>query len=117
MPKINIKVTLITPDLIEEKTYPALFHSTQNQIIYQEKDKTITKVDLAQAKLQRENEELWMEYSFDESMPTTGYVKIKKLNQKVLLNLNTKKIIKEKKKFEINYQVENQDYKYTLEVI
>ena len=117
MPKINIKVTLITPDLIEEKTYPALLHSTQKQIIYQEKDKTITKVDLAQAKLQRENEELWMEYSFDESMPTTGYVKIKKLNQKVLLNLNTKKIIKEKKKFEINYQVENQDYKYTLQVI
>ena len=84
MPKITIKVTLITPELTDEKTYNAIYHPEENSIIYKEEDKTTTKVSL---------------------------------NKTLELNLKAKKINQVDKNIEINYVLENDEYKYKLEVI
>ena len=117
MPKIDIKVTLITPEQKEVKQYKAIFHPEENSIMYKEEDKTTTKVNLKYKKLRRENEELLMEYLFDEEKNTKGRVTIKSLNKTLELNLKAKKINQVDKNIEINYVLENDEYKYKLEVI
>lgn len=117
MPKINIKVTLITPEQKEVKQYKAIFHPEENSIMYKEQDKTTTKVNLKYKKLRRENEELLMEYLFDEEKNTKGRVTIKSLNKTLELNLKATKINQVDKNIEINYVLENDEYKYKLEVI
>ena len=117
MPKINIKVTLITPEQKEVKQYKAIFHPEENSIMYKEQDKTTTKVNLKYKKLRRENEELLMEYLFAEEKNTKGRVTIKSLNKTLELNLKATKINQVDKNIEINYVLENDEYKYKLEVI
>lgn len=117
MPKIDIKVTLITPEQKEVKQYKAIFHPEENSIMYKEEDKTTTKVNLKYKKLRRENEELLMEYLFDEEKNTKGRVTIKSLNKTLELNLKATKINQVDKNIEINYVLENDEYKYKLEVI
>lgn len=117
MPKINIKVTLITPEQKEVKQYKAIFHPEENSIMYKEEDKTTTKVNLKYKKLRRENEELLMEYLFAEEKNTKGRVTIKSLNKTLELNLKATKINQVDKNIEINYVLENDEYKYKLEVI
>ena len=117
MPKITIKVTLITPELTDEKTYNAIYHPEENSIIYKEEDKTTTKVSLNEKRLRRENEELFMEYLFAEEKNTKGIVTVKSLNKTLELNLKAKKINQVDKNIEINYVLENDEYKYKLEVI
>ena len=116
MSKITIKVTLITPELTDEETYNAIYHPEENSIIYKEKDKTTTKVSLNERRLRRENEELFMDYLFDEEKNTKGIVTVS-LQKTLELNLNTKKINQVNKNIEINYILENDEYKYKLEVI
>ena len=117
MPKITIKVTLITPELTDEKTYNAIYHPEENTIIYKEEDKTTTKVSLNKKRLRRENEELLMEYLFAEKKNTKGIVTVKSLNKTLELNLKAKKINQVDKNIEIHYVLENEEYKYKLEVI
>lgn len=117
MPKIDIKVTLITPEQKEVKQYKAIFHPEENSIMYKEEDKTTTKVNLKYKKLRRENEELLMEYLFAEEKNTKGRVTIKSLNKTLELNLKATKINQVDKNIEINYVLENDEYKYKLEVI
>lgn len=117
MPKITIKVTLITPELTDEKTYNAIYHPEENSIIYKEEDKTTTKVSLNEKRLRRENEELLMEYLFAEEKNTKGIVTVKSLNKTLELNLKAKKINQVDKNIEIHYVLENEEYKYKLEVI
>ena len=117
MPKITIKVTLITPETTDEKTYNAIYHPEENSIIYKEEDKTTTKVSLNEKRLRRENEELLMEYLFSEEKNTKGIVTVKSLNKTLELNLKAKKINRVDKNVEINYVLENDEYKYKLEMI
>ena len=117
MPKITIKVTLITPETTDEKTYNAIYHPEENSIIYKEEDKTTTKVSLNEKRLRRENEELLMEYLFSEEKNTKGIVTVKSLNKTLELNLKAKKINQVEKNIQINYLLENHEYKYKLQVI
>ncbi len=117
MPKIQVKVTLTTPDINDEKIYNAIFHPDENSIVYKEENNTTTKFDLNKMKLRRENKELYMEYQFNEKASTTGKIEVKSINQKLELKLKTKAIIKKQDKIEIEYQVEEDRYKYKLEVI
>lgn len=117
MPKIMIKVTLITPELTDEKTYNAIYHPKENSIIYKEEDNTTTKVSLNEKKLRRENEELLMEYLFDEKNKSKGIVTVKSLNKTLKLNIEVKKTNQVNKNIEIDYVLENDEYKYKLEVI
>lgn len=117
MPKINIKITLKTPDTTTENNYKAIFHPETNIIIYQEEDKTKSQFDLRNLRLRRENKSLWMEYLFNEQEKTKGTIKVKELNQSLQVNIQTKKINQQNKNVEIEYQLEDEKYKYKLEVI
>lgn len=117
MSKIKIKVTLNTNDANKSQEYSAIFQPKDQIIIYQEKDKTITKIYLTEPKLRRENDKLWMELIFSESKITEAKVKVKDLNKVLMLELKTLKVIKNKEKIEIDYQLENEEYKYKLEVL
>lgn len=117
MPKVNIKITFRTPETTTENIYKAIFHQETNVIIYQEQDKTKTKFDLQNLRLRRENENLWMEYVFNEQRITKGIIKVKELNQSLQVNIHTKKINQKSKTVEIEYQLEDENYKYKLEVI
>lgn len=117
MPTINIKVTLITPQETLEKNYNAIFQPQHNMIVYQEQDKTITKINLKERKLKRENDDVIMYYSFIEKQNTKGIIKIKKLKRELILKINTKKIIQNKNNIEIIYELEKESYCYKLEVI
>ncbi len=117
MSKIKIKVTLNTNNVNESQEYSAIFQPKDQIIIYQEEDKTITKIYLTEPKLRRENEKLWMELIFSESKITEAKVKVKDLNKVLMLELKTLKVIKDKENIEIDYQLENEEYKYKLEVL
>lgn len=117
MPKINIKVSLITPEQSINNTYKAIFHPNSQEIVYLEEDKTKMTIQLKKTKLRREKEDLWMEYSFKEQNITQGIIKIKSLNKSVLVNIKTIKLIQKNKNIEIEYELENENYKYKLEVI
>ena len=117
MPKITIKVTLITPETTDEKTYNAIYHPEENSIVYKEEDKTTSKIELTNQRLRRENEKIFMEYTFDEEKETKGIVTVKSLQKTLELNLKTRKIDKENQNIEINYVLENDEYKYKLDVI
>ena len=58
-----------------------------------------------------------MEYLFNEQEKTKGIIKIKELNQNLQVNIQTKKINQQNKNIEIEYQLEEESYKYKLEVI
>lgn len=117
MPKINVKITLNTPDSTTENIYIAIFHPETNEIIYQEANKTKTRFNLKKLSLERENESLWMKYLFNQQEKTMGTVKIKELNQQLQLNITTAKINQKNQNIEIEYQLEDENYKYKLEVI
>lgn len=117
MPKINVKITLTTADKVIEKIYNAIFHPTEQEVIYQEEDKTKVKINLKEMKLRRENKELWMEYTFEQKKTTIGIIKIKQINKEIMLKIKTKKISKKNKNIKIEYQLEDENYQYELEVI
>ena len=89
----------------------------ENSIVYKEEDKTTSKIELTNQRLRRENEKIFMEYTFDEEKETKGIVTVKSLQKTLELNLKTRKIDKENQNIEINYVLENDEYKYKLEVI
>lgn len=117
MAKITAKVTLVTPTETKKNIYNAIFHQNTQEIIYQEEDKTITKINLKEPRLRRENVNLWMEYVFNQQVSTNGIIKVKDVNQEVLVNIKTSKIKQQNNNIEIEYQLENENYKYKLEVI
>lgn len=117
MPTINIKVTLITPEDKLEGNYKAILDPEQDIVIYQEADKTITKIDYKEKVLKRENNEIRMYYSFIENKKTKGIIEIKKLKKELELNIKTKKIIQHKNNIEIIYDLEKASYRYKIEVI
>lgn len=117
MSKINIKVTLTTPLKTIDNTYKAIFHPELQQIVYLEDDKTKTTIELKNVKLRRENKELQMEYPFERQNVTQGMIKVKELNKKLLVNIKTIEVIQKNKNIEIEYKLEDEKYKYKLEVI
>lgn len=117
MPKINVKVTVTTPEERIENKYKAIFYPESREIIYQEEDGTKTKVNLVKAKLRRDNSKLEMEYFFDLKKKTEGTIYVKELQKKLMVKISTKKLKITNDSMEIQYKVEKEDYKYNLEVI
>ena len=119
MSQITIKVTLITPELTDEETYNAIYHPEENSIIYKEKDKTTTKVSLNERRLRRENEELFMDYLFDEEKYLKMYKNNSNLNSIQIANYRqyyisileiAKENLKEKYKEKIELYIAKKDF-------
>lgn len=117
MAKVKILVTIETPVISDKKEYFAIFRPEEQQYIYQEQDNTLTKIYLQGNEIRRENKEMSMKYIFDEQKESTGYFIIKELQKKLYLTIKTERIIRYQNNIEITYKLDNELYKYKLEVI
>ena len=119
MPKINIEVSLITNDKEEKCKYKAILKKDQKEFLYNEQDnkKTKVKYNCLKKELIRENKELLMIFNFDETKNTFCKIFIKDLKKDIYLSIKTTSIYEDNNRIEINYLLENEAYKYKIEVI
>ncbi len=115
MPKLDVLIKVKSKDSnIEYKTTAIM---TDGVIKYKSNDNTKEIFDYNNYKLIRENDEMRMDYLFDEKQTTTGIVFVKELNQSVGVNIKTNKIERNNNDIEIEFEVENNTIKYHIEVI
>ena len=93
-----------------------IFVNNNDEISYIEKDseKTFVSFDYKNNILKRDNNSLYMEYDFDSKK---GYILIKKLNKKILVDIYVKKLIVSKEFINIEYIVNDEFYNYELTTI
>lgn len=111
--KIKIK-TLIKSnnELIEYETYANLINSV---VSYEEKDGTYVYLDLDKDELIRENKQMLMRYSFIKNKKTKGIITIKDISRDLEVDIKTKNIIKDNKKYYIEYEIEDDFFIYELD--
>ena len=93
-----------------------IFESEDNsELSYVEKDKekTFVSFDYKNNILKRDNNSLYMEYDFNSKK---GYIFIKKLNNKIVVDIEVKKINVSSEFINILYSVNDQFYNYELTV-
>lgn len=112
MPKLNIKVTVIND---EEKQSFITNAIIQDEVLkYKERDNTTVIYDYKNNSLFRENNELRMEYSFNNG---EGNIFIKELNKKLNLDIKTNKLERKNNNIEIGYIMEDSSFLYKIEEI
>ncbi len=115
MPKINIQATIKNvSDNSIVKTSAIIQDDT---IKYKEDDKTIVKFNYRTNELNRENDELKMRYLFSNRKKTIGTIAIKELAKTLNIQISTKKIKRKDYNIEIEFQIEENDFLYKIEVI
>lgn len=117
MAKIKVKITLTNPEKTITDTYSAIFNKETQEIIYQEKDKTIVKYIFPENTLIRENAEIRLEYHFIKNRSTQGIIYIKDLNKTLELSIKTKEIKTSKNNLKINYFIDQEEFNYKMEEI
>ena len=115
MSQIKVNITITNQE--NTSSYISNAIKIDNIIKYQEEDNTIVVFDINNNKLSRENKDLKMEYYFDRYKATKGLLEIKDLNRNIELDIITNNIIKDDNNIEINFQIDNNNFKYKLEVI
>ena len=115
MPKIKLKVLIKSNDNNTEFETMAILQ--ENLIKYKETDETTVVFDCNNLILTRENNELRMEYRFNEERPTTGKILVKDLNKELEIEIKTKKIERKGNDVKIQFIVENNEFLYHIEEI
>ena len=110
MSKVKIKVTINSE--VQETT--ALYQDGIYK--YKEKDNTTVVLNTKDDSLQRENNDLKMNYLWKEQEETEGMINIKEYNRIVKVNIKTERIKKTSAIIEIIFSVENNPFTYSLEV-
>lgn len=112
MPKLNIKVTVINDEDRQSFITNAII---QDEVLkYKERDNTTVIYDYKNNSLFRENNELRMEYSFNNEK---GNIFIKELNKELNIDIKTKKIERKNNDIEIEYVMEKTNFLYKIEEI
>lgn len=111
----KIKITIKNDDLIKKYSLSSIYND--NKYFYVEKD---TKVELEIVSknnviLHRYNDEFDYIFNFNLNRESILDYKLLKQNANFKINFNTKNIFLDKLKLVIEYNLENQDFKYTLE--
>lgn len=115
MSKIRILVTVNNDESNTTNEFDAII---QDQTLkYIENKETTVIFSYLKNILIRENNELRMEYSFNENKKTKGIILVKEYNQEINVEVDTKSIKKENNNIEIDFNVENNKFKYKVEVI
>ena len=115
MPKIDVLIRVTNDESnIEYKTTAIL---TNDIIKYKSNDETLEIFDYNSNKLIRENKELRMEYTFKMNETTKGIVLAKELNREVDVNIKTKKVERNNYDIDIEFEVEENEIKYHIEVV
>lgn len=116
--KKNIIVQLTTEDQKIKLETSAIYNEEKQELTYIEDDdlKTITKFNYPKKKLCRNNNDLKLIYNFEEGKTTKGTITINDINRSIDINIKTKKIIEENNKIIIDFNVEENSFKYQIEV-
>lgn len=113
-----VKVTLISNDNTTVFETKSVINEKDNTIKYVENDelKTIVKLDLKDYTLTRKNKNMRLRYHFDLNEVTKGELEVTGMNTKMFLNIETRRIERKENNVEIEFLVENDKFKYNIEV-
>ena len=116
--KKTIKVKIENRDIKLDNKYKAIYIPDSKTIKYKEGTKTNVTLDLENNILIRENNDIYMEYIFEEDKVTDGVLKLKKDNKDFVLLTKTIKLEKQDNYFKVKYKlVETKEvFVYTVEV-
>lgn len=115
MSKIRIKVIIKNNDTTNEYETDAILKD--NEIKYLEENKTKVTYNYDKNHLTRINEDLRMDYIFDNKNNTTGTIKVHELNKELPLTIKTINLEKENNNIKIDYSIENDQFLYQIEEI
>lgn len=109
----NAKVSLITNK--EKLTYEVNIEIKNDKINYQENNDELTRVlyDKTNKTLIRDNKEIYMEYDFNMNKAS---IYIKDLKKEINLSLRTKNIVESDKLIDIEYLLDNEVYRYIIDM-
>lgn len=114
--KKNAKVSLKSNDFTYN--YDILLDIENGKINYFEPTDKKTNVffDTNNNILVREDKELFMEYLFIDKEVSTGNLYVKELGKNIDVSIVTKNILKGDKKIEIDYSIEDDSFKYIIDM-
>ena len=107
------KISLITNK--EKLTYEVNIEIKNDKINYQENNDELTRVlyDKTNKTLIRDNKEIYMEYDFNMNKAS---IYIKDLKKEINLSLRTKNIVESDKLIDIEYLLDNEVYRYIIDM-
>ena len=107
------KISLITNK--EKLTYEVNIEIKNDKINYQENNDELTNVlyDKTSRILIRDNKEIYMEYDFNMNKAS---IYIKDLRKEINLSLRTKNIVESDKLIDIEYLLDNEVYRYIIDM-
>ena len=107
------KISLITNK--EKLTYEVNIEIKNDKINYQENGDMLTSVlyDKTSRILIRDNKEIYMEYDFNMNKAS---IYIKDLKKEINLELRTKNIVESDKLIDIEYLLDNEVYRYIIDM-
>lgn len=115
MPRFKIKATIENKD--EKKITEAIAIYQDDVIKYKDEDNSTVIYNYKKRKLTRDNEKIKIEYIFNLENETTGLILIKELNKTISLSIITKEIVENNNNIEIEFKLDNDLFKYRIEVI
>src|SRR5574344_1829568 len=98
----RIKISLISDTKSDIYTLNA--NLTNNILKYKENDNNVT-FDLNQNLLIRENDSMYLQFSFKKNKNTTNYILMKELANKVYITINTTTLEKDDQHIKITYKI------------
>lgn len=115
MSKLKIIVTMKNED--EQKQLETMAIINDKTLIYNENKTTKVKYNYQTHNLIRENKELLINYKFKQNTNSDGYIIVKDLKKKLVVNIKTTRLEIENNNINIEYELENNKFFYTVEVI
>lgn len=115
--KTKIKVTIKNKEENLINMYNAIYIEDKKIIKYQETDKTNVTLNIKDNILVRENNKIYMQYTFIKNKVTKNRLRLKEISQSIIMDLKTINIKKEKKNFEVKYKLLDSNDIFTYKVI
>ena len=111
----NLKASVILKTRDEKTSYDVdiFINEKESEITYIEKDqeKTFVSYNYMNNILKRDNNSLYMEFDFNNSI---GFILFKEINQKTNISLQVEKIIKTNDIISVKYYYDGKNYEYKI---
>lgn len=113
-----VRVTLIGNGNTTDFETKSVINEKDNTIKYVENDElnTIVKFDYKDYTLTRKNKNMKLRYNFVLNEVTDGELEVTGMNTKMILRVETRRIKHNKNNIGIEFLVENEKFKYSIEV-
>lgn len=113
-----VRVTLIGNGNTTDFETKSVINEKDNTLKYVENDElnTIVKFDYKDYTLTRKNKNMKLRYNFVLNEVTDGELEVTGMNTKMILRVETRRIEHNKNNIEIEFLVENEKFKYSIEV-